>query len=129
MVEKFEKGQLPLHLYSILGTMFVDGERGGMEMNAERGSEIWMAGAEKGDPCCQFMIGAGYQEGNGGLPRSPSEAKKWLAAATEQGHAIAELFLANMLKHEGSDAEYLQLVRGSSSKGFDDACFALGLHY
>ena len=94
--------------------------KGKVEVDVERGMEILVLGAEKGDPSCQHLIGINYSEGSGSLPK---HAKRWLLAATEQGHAIAEYNLAIVFKDEGNDAEYLRYLRGSASKGYDDACY------
>ena len=126
MADRFEKGQLPLSLYGTLGLLLVKGE-GGLERDVERGTEIWRLGANKGDPMCQCNLGSRYYKGTDGLPKSTTEAKRWWLAAAEQGHAIAESALALILKDEGNDAEFLRYMRGSASKGYDEACYILGV--
>ena len=88
-----------------------------------------MLGAKKGDPNCQYMIGNRYHQGSDGLPKSPEDAKRWWLAAAEQGHAVAEFYLAGMLREEGNNAEYLRYLRSSASKGLDGACCMLGKNY
>ena len=128
MADRFEQGQLPQKLYRALGLSFMHG-RHGLQRDTARGIEILRLGAERGDPSCQYLLGSTYQEGTDGLPKSPLEAKRWFLAATEKGHAKAEYCLALMAKDEGNDAEHLRYLRGSASKGYDGACYYLGLAY
>ena len=127
MIEKFEKGQLPLLLHMILGLSYIDGR--GVEKNVAKGMEILKIGAEKGDPNCHFHIGREYAGDRGNVPKSSDQAKRWLFSAAERGHAPAECRLAVMMRDEGDDAEYIRLIRSSESKGYNGACYLLGTSY
>ena len=125
MIDRFEKGTLPLSMYSMLGSYYRLGLRG-IEENKARGHHIFMLGAEMGDPSCQSLVGSTYHDGEG-VPKSSEEAKRWWMAATKQGHAVAEYNLACMYKDEGNDAECLRHLKGSASEGYEQACFYLGM--
>lgn len=129
MEERLEKGQLQLELHQLLGHKYMFGDEGSVEQNTAKCFDILMSGAEKGDPNCQYLIGHIYQKGTH-QPKRLEDAKRWFWAATEQGHAVAELQLAVLAGDEGNDPEFLRRMRGSALKGYAHSCCTLGIaHY
>lgn len=58
-----------------------------------------LAGAEKGDPQCQYRLAEHYCFGAGPVPENGAEGMKWYHKAAEQGYTEAEAQLGELYSH------------------------------
>lgn len=95
--------------------------------------ESLMKSAVFGDARARFELGSRYYHGDNETPKDYKKAFMWLSKASEQGHEMATLILANMyLNGEGVDkdatASY-RLIHAAARKGLPSAQAILGLYY
>ena len=117
---------LPLVLLFVSLTCF------GFNVTPEQVKEYRQA-AEQGDATYQYLLGASYDYGWGGVPEDDAEAVKWYRKAAEQGDADAQFSLGVKYGNgDGVPQDYVEAVkwyRKAAEQGFADAQFRLGLMY
>ena len=89
--------------------------------------------ARGGDPEAQFKLSEMYQSGDGRVPFDFAESTRWLIAAAEQGHTVAQE-LPGEAYYEGYGVEQdfeqaAKWLRAAAKKGNPDAQFQLGRMY
>ena len=88
-----------------LGSCYASGK--GVEQDDAQAVAWWEKAATAGDVCSQYALGRGYMHGTHGLPKYAPNAKIFMMAAADQGHAEA--------------IEALKLLRACTSCGAPDA--------
>ncbi|MEQ8691555.1 MAG: tetratricopeptide repeat protein, partial [Pseudomonadales bacterium] len=105
---------------------------------AERGDEaaalqIIRPLAEQGDASAQFLLGLAYKQGQAGMTRDYTEARRWYRLAAEQGHATAQNRLGVIYREgQGVPQDYVEArkwFRLAAEQGEPDAQNNLGLTY
>ena len=64
--------------------------------------------AAAGDARAQFALAGLYERGEGGVPRDPQQAFEWYRKSAEQGHAPAELRIAEAFESRAADNSHKQ---------------------
>ncbi len=86
--------------------------------------------ARQGDLAAQYTLGDMYKKGKG-VPKSYTEAHKWIKKVAEQGLAHAQLTLGLMYTEKGFEnhAEARRWIRSAAEKGLPQAQLTLGFMY
>ena len=84
-----------LHAQYILAGAYLAGGSLGLEQDVERGVELLIDAAEKGDPNSQYTLSVLYYNGEL-VEENLEEAYKWLVAAAQNGHPTAQQLLSNL---------------------------------
>ena len=101
--------------------------------DSEPGPDRILSLARGGDPEAQFKLSEMYQSGDGRVPFDFAESTRWLIAAAEQGHTVAQEFLGEAYyEGDGVEQDFEQAakwLRAAAKKGNPDAQFYLGRMY
>ena len=89
--------------------------------------------AQAGDAEAQFRLSEMYQSGEEGVPFDFAESTRWVMAAAEQGHPLAQEFLGEVYyEGDGVEQDFEQAAkwfRAAARAGDPDAQFYLGRMY
>ncbi len=101
--------------------------------DSEPGPDRILSLARGGDPEAQFKLSEMYQSGDGRVPFDFAESTRWLIAAAEQGHTVAQEFLGeSYYEGDGVEKDFEQAAKWfkvAAKAGNLDARFHLGRMY
>jgi TPR repeat protein len=105
----------------------------GIPPDPRQAAQWYRKKAEQGDADAQCLLGALYDDGQGGAPQDYSEAEQWFRKAAQQGHAGAQCNLGAFYEHgRGVDqdgGQAAQWYRKAAEQGLASAQNNLGLLY
>lgn len=99
----------------------------------DRGAEILLARAERGDTETKLSVALSYAQGKKGFPQDAETAMKWFLAAAEDGNAYAQNFAASAYaKGEGTPKDAKLAAHWwtkAADAGYPEAMFNLATCY
>ncbi|NKB43832.1 MAG: hypothetical protein GKS03_06090 [Alphaproteobacteria bacterium] len=111
-----------------LAIRLVNGDR--VELDHDRGLEIFRGLSEEGDPRAQFFLGTAYYQG-AGVELSPSTGIEWYEKSAKGGYDIGQYWYAFMLSRGRGvpDTDWISALpwyRKAADQGHPTAQFTLG---
>lgn len=134
MIKNAEGGNAESQVYVGICSLPNMGPSGGFDVDEEWGFNWIRLAAEQQHPMALFMLGHAYQEGKGGMPKSPRDAFRLLHQAVQLGSSQAHDLLGvvylsgqGTMKDEKKGANHLTIAYGLGL--CNDASYRLGMMF